>query len=255
MKKIFALVLVLSMICCMFVACESDPAVAAIKKADEALLNTPYAMTMKMDFSSSNAQLDEALSVMCVEVPVVVDGKNMAMDLNMSVEGVDVKADVVVYDMVMYYDMYMMGQSILFKCNMTDEQFAQFNESSNTQMPIGVEGFTNYTMEEKDGKQIITSGEVTDKGLEELNKMVNEAVASMGAGASYNEITYNVVLSDGKYESMAMNANYSVTVSGQTFDVSMSISAEFTYGDFDPVVKPENADAYTEVDYSDLMGG
>ncbi len=255
MKKIFSLMLVLSMICCMFVACENDPAVAAIKKADDALLKTPYAMTMKMDFSSTNPQLDEALSMMCVEVPTVVDGKNMSMELNMNVQGVAVKADVVVYDMVMYYDMYMMGQSMLFKCNMTDKQFAQFNESSNTQMPIGVDGFTKYTMEEKDGKQYITSGEVTDKGLEELNKMVNESVASMGASASYNEITYNVVLSDGKYESVAMDAKYSVTVSGQTFDVTMSISAEYTYGDFEPVVKPENADAYTEMDYEDLMGG
>ena len=255
MKKIFALVLVLSMICCMFVACENDPAVAAIKKADEALLKTPYAMTMKMDFSSSNKELDDVLSMMCVEVPTVVDGKNMSMNLNMNVQGYAVKAEVIVYDMVMYYDMYMMGQSMLFKCNMNDSQFKQFNESSNTQMPIGVDGFTKYTMEEKDGKQIISSGELTNKGLEEMNKMAADAVASMGAEASFSEIKYNVVLSDGKYESVSVDAKYSITMAGQTYDISMSIGAEYSYGDFASVVKPENADAYTEMDYEDLIGG
>lgn len=255
MKKILALVLVLAMISCMFVACENDPAVSAIKKADEALQKTPYAMTMKMDFSSSNPDIDKALSVMCVEVPTVVDGKNMSMELNMNVEGIAVKADVVVYDMIMYYNMSMMGQKMLFKCKMNDKQFEQFNQSSNTQMPIDVDSFAKFTMEEKDGKQIITSAEVTKKGLDELNKIANDAIASMGASASYDEITYNVVLKDGKYESVAMDAKYSVTVSGQTFDFSLSISAEYTYGDFDPVVKPENADAYTEMDYEDLMGG
>ena len=107
MKKFLALVLALVLVCGMLASCQSVDSI--LEQAEAALLTTPYTMTMKMAFSSDNKTVDQILSIMNVEIPVTVDGKNIAMDMELDIMGATAGVEAIVADMVMYYNIQVMS--------------------------------------------------------------------------------------------------------------------------------------------------
>ena len=251
MKKFFALVLVLALMCSTLAAC--DNAQTLLQKADAALEKAPYTMSMKMQFECDNAELNEIFSAMNMEIPVTVDGKNMSMDMSMDVMGNAAKIKVTVADMVMYYDMTVMGQNIKMKATMNEEQYQDFMDENNTDMMLNPADFGELTVENKDGKKYIACGKISDEGLKELNDMLEDALESLDGTATVSDVTYGVTLNDGKYESMDMSCVYAVTVSGETINVTFKLRAEFSYDNVAKVTAPADADTYQEANYDDLM--
>ena len=253
MKKILAFVMALAMMCGMLMSCD-ESAEALIEKADAALQEAPYTMTLKMNFECDNKEMSDILSMMNVEVPVTVDGKNIAMDMSMDVMGYEVNTDVKIVDAVMYYNMNMMGQNVKMKCTLTDTQYEEFMAKSNMQMPVSPENFAELKVEKKDGKKYIACGGITDDGLKLLNDVMKDALESTGGKAEVKDITYGITLADGKYESMDMSCTYAVTVAGETYNVSMTVGTDIAYGDVAEITVPSDADSYQEVNFSELMG-
>lgn len=254
MKKFLALVLVLVMLCGALTACGQD-AQTMLKKADEALQKTPYTMTMKMKFDTNDTELKEILSMMNMEIPVIVDGKNVSMDMSMDIMGVSADIKALVVDMVMYYDIAVMGQNVKMKAAMNDEQYKEFMAENNAGMAVDPEDFAKLTVEKKDGKSYIACGEITEEGLKELNKLMEKAVEAMGGKVTVDDISYGVTLSGGKYQAVDMTCTYSVTMGSKTVTVNFEMGAEFSYENVAKITAPADADKYQNVDYSDIMGG
>ncbi len=252
MKKVLVFVMALVLTCGMLVSC--DDAQTMIEKADAALAEAPYTMTMKMDFACDNEEINELFSMMNMEIPVTVDGKNLAMDMSMEASGYTTDIKVIVADMMMYYDIEMMNQSVKMKAAMDEEQYKKFMSDSNAEMTVNPEDFGTLTVESKDGKKYIACGEISEEGLKELNDMMEESLQSLGGEASVSDVTYGIVLNDGKYESMEMTCIYSVTVAGESCNVTFKMRAEFSYDDVAAITVPEDAEEYQEMDFDELMG-
>ena len=257
MKRIISIALMIAMLAmsvCAFASCEAVTAASAIKKADEALLKAPYTVTMSMNFESDNAEMNEIFDAMSMEIPVTVDGENVAMNLTTETMGMSIGLNMIIVDKVLYYDMDFLGQNMKMKATLTDEQYKEINEESNTQLPISSANFETLTLETVDGKQVITCTGITTEGTEALNKMMNESVGEMGAEAAISDLSFKITIADGKYETMALTVTYSMTVAGETYTVSMTMNAKYTYDNVKPVTVPADADSYEEVSYDDIMG-
>lgn len=252
MKKLLALVLALILVCGMLTAC-GDNAKSMLKKADAALQKAPYTMTVKMDFESDDAELDKIFSAVNMEIPVTVDGKNLAMDMNMGVSGNTVKAKITLVDMVMYFDMEAMGQRVKMKAAMDEDEYEEFMEESNTEMMVDPDDFGKLTVETKNGKKYIACGEISEEGLDELNEMMEDSLKATGGKATVSDVKYGVTLNDGKYESMELTCVYSVTVNGKTNNVTFKANMEYDYDDAAKVTVPADADTYKEADFDDIM--
>ena len=252
MKKILALVIALTLLCTVLVSC--DNAVAMVKKANEALEQAPYNVTLKMDFESDNKQINDILSTMNTEIPVSVDGKNIAMDMSLGVMGYTVDADIVIADMVMYCDVSLLGQNIKMKTDISEEQYDELMSENNVEMPINPTDFGELKVETKDGKKYIACGKISDEGLEELNGIMEKALESVDGEASVVDISYGVTLNDGKYEKMDLMCVYSVTVSGNTCTVTFNLDAQFSYDNVQSIAAPAGASSYTKVDINDFLG-
>jgi hypothetical protein len=90
MKKLIVLVMILALTCGLLSSCigGAEPtAEALVSNAEEVLAEAPYTLTMKMNFACDNEEVNEILSAMNMEIPVTVDGKNLAMDIEMSMMG------------------------------------------------------------------------------------------------------------------------------------------------------------------------
>ena len=254
MKKILVLVMALALICGMMVSCNN--AQSLLEKADAALEKEPYGITMKMSFECDNEELNQVLSLMNIEIPTTVDGKNIAMDMSMDMMGYTFGTKVIVADMVMYYDMELMGQNIKMKATMDEEQYQEFMAENNTQMMIKPEDFGELTVETKDGKKYIVCDGISEEALKALNGMVAENLVGEGIDgeATFVDVTYCVTLNNGKYESMDMICVYSLTVAGVSCNVTFNLSAAYSYDNIAEITAPADADEYEELSFGDLMG-
>ncbi len=258
MKKIISIALMIAMIAmsvCIFASCETVFAAAAIEKADKALAEGPYTVTMSMDFDSDHEQLSKVFDAMTVEFPITVDGDNLHMNMAVDImEGVSVGMNMTVVDKVLYCDTSLYGQSMKMKATLSEEEYKKFVEENSSEMPVSPDNFATLEMETVDGKQIITCSGITDDGITELNKVLTDSLTEMGADAAVGDISFVLTISDGKYESMALTASYSVTVAGETFAVSMTMNAKYTYGEVLAIVAPADADKYTEYKFDEILG-
>lgn len=258
MKKIVSTLLLIAMVAMSvfaFASCEPATAAEALSRADKALTETPYTVTMSMDFNTDNAELNAVFDTMSMEFPITVDGDNMAMDMSMALaEGMSAGIKMVVVDQVLYYDMSLFGQNVKMKATLNEEQYKEFMAESNAEMPIDPSNFATLTMEKVDGKHIITCSGITDEGLTEMNKLLSDSLTAMGADAAVGDLSFVITVNEDKYESMALTAAYSVTVEGQTYTVSMTMNAKYTYEEVAPITAPADADTYEEVSFEDLMG-
>ncbi|MBQ9151713.1 MAG: hypothetical protein IJX72_05635 [Clostridia bacterium] len=258
MKKIISIVLLIAMVAmsaCMFASCEALTAASAIEQADKALTEVPYTVTMSMDFECDDATLNQVFDAMSMEIPVTVDGDNMYMSMSMDImEGMSASVNMTVADKVLYYDMSLFGQNTKMKTTLNEEQYKEFTEENGSEMPIDSANFETLTLETVDGKQVITCTGITNEGLTAMNDLLAESLTSMGAEAAVGDLSFVLTIADGKYESMALTASYSVTVEGQTYNVAMTMNAKYTYENVQPITAPADADKYTEVSYDDILG-
>ena len=252
MKRILAVVIALVLMCGMLVSCENAEAI--LEKADAALLSAPYKVIMKFDFECDNEELNEVFSLMNMEVPVTVDGKNIAMDMSMDIAGTTASSKMIVADMVLYYNIEAMGQVMKMKTTLTDEQYEEFMDDSNTEMIIEPDDFSEFTIENKDGKKVIACGKISDEALEDLNELMDESLGVGVVDASVNELSYSITISDGKYDAIDMSCSYSVTSEGETYNVTLNLTAKYSYEGVERVTVPADADSYQEWNYTDIIG-
>ncbi len=253
MKKIISLLLLFALMCVTLVSC--DNAEKLLEKANAALLEEPYSMTMKMSFDCDNDEIDKILSMMEIELPMQVDGKNISMKMNMDVmDGYAVEADIRVVDKVMYYNMSILGEDLKVKSALTDAEYEDFLTESNTQMPVSPDDFANMTVEKKGDKSYIACAEISENALKELNNVLTEGLSVLGVDTEIKNVTYGLTLKDEKYEAMDMTCKYAVTVDGEVYEINFTASMNFEYGNFDKITAPAHAADYEEVSYDDFMG-
>ena len=257
MKKIISIALLIAMLAmsvCAFASCEAVTAASAIEKADKALTEAPYTMNLAMNFSSDNAEVNSMLEVMNMEIPMTIDGDNVAMSMAVETSGMKISLDMTILGSTLYYNMDFLGQSMKMKTTMTEEQYKDLMEDSNTEMPINATNFETLTLETVDGKQVITCTGITAEGIEALNEIMNESVSDMGAEAAIGDISFVITIADGKYETFDLKVTYAVTVEGETITSTLAMKATYGYQDVKPITAPADADTYEEVDYEDIMG-
>ena len=77
MKRFLSILLLLSLLVCAFASCDTLTAAAAIAKAEKALEEKPYTVTMSMDFDCEDKNLNTVFDALSLEFPVTVDGEKL----------------------------------------------------------------------------------------------------------------------------------------------------------------------------------
>ncbi len=255
MKKFTSVLLALMLVIGMFAftSCEKAPD-ALLEDAEKALEEKPYTMTMKMNFSSDNKEVNNVFKMMNMEMPFTIDGDNLAMDTSVEVMGETMQMKMTLVNKVLYYDVAFAGQSEKMKANLSDAQYKEFKGDQSAEMPVDYSQFSELTAEKKDGKTIIKCTGLTEEGRKALNDEMDASINGMGGSAELGDFTYTITLKDGKYESMDLSCSYTVSVEDESISVTMTMGADFEYEGVEPITVPEDAASYKSVDYDDLIG-
>lgn len=254
MKKLLSVLLLCAMLTCLFASCDLGNAARVIAKADQALQEAPYTVTMSMDFTCEDETLNQIFDALSMEIPVTVDGENLSMKMSTEVMGMTTAMEITVVDKVLYYNATILNQSMKMKASLSEEDYKAFIEDNNSEMPVDSASFETVTMETVDGKKVITCTGITNDGLTAMNQLLSDTLTALGAESTVSDLSFVMTVADGKYESMALTATYSVTVSGKTHTVSLSMNAKYSYENVSAIVAPSDADSYKDVSYGEIMG-
>ena len=282
MKKIVAILMIVAMMFTLLVSCDSAlkdedlddlPAEEEeenkkdkedskkkteelLQKADEVLAKTAYKVIMKTSFKAEDKNLDAALAANAMEIPIIIDGENISMDMSMPALGVD-RSTIVVVDKVLYMLVESNGNTVKYKCSLTQEQFEKFMAENNVTMPIEYKYFNEKKVKTDDDSKIISCSKLNQAGKDMLKERAKNLLQNMGNDSepAYDEIELELVVKDSKYVSQKIEMDYSITAQGQKFNVSSITSSRYDYSEEYKVVLPEDADTYTEVDYGILFPG
>ena len=254
MKRFLSVLLLLSMLTCVFASCDTLSATVAMAKAETALEDAPYTVTMSMDFDCEDATLNTVFDALTLEFPVTVDGENIHMDMSTEVMGFKAGVTMTVVDRVLYSNTSVLNQSVKVKATLSDEDYEEFVASNNTDMPVTAENFESLTLEVVDGKQVITCTGITSEGLTAMNDLLSESLTALGAEAAVGDLTMVATIADGRFEAMSLTATYTVTVKGESHAVSMTMNAKYAYEGVHPITAPADADSYKDVSYGEIIG-
>ena len=266
MKRFFALVLTIVLICCTFTSCDAvlakflppkeDDPLTLIEKADAALTEAPYIVTVKSDFESNHKNVHDKLAALNGEVPMTIDGENISINMSTKSSGYTLDMSVIVVDKVMYYSLTMLGQTAKVKVNLNDEQYKEYMETHKPGLTVGAEDFGELTVETKDGKKYISCNQLSKSGIKKINDVMEEGLesANVKADISFTGLSFTIVLADGKYESIEEIITYDLKIDGGSYTITLTSTAKLSYDDAEAVTVPADAKKYQTVDYDDLVG-
>lgn len=255
MRKICAVLLCAVMLMTVFTACETklDPEKLETKAAMK-LLEEPYVLTMKMSYASDNEELQEVYDQLSgVETKIYMDGTDFTMSMDLMGQSVSYTC----VDKVLYLEM--MGMKL--KGALTDEQIkdmtADMAGSSFTGMRSA--GFASCTVtEEDDGSVVISCLGFDDEASDLLDSLMGEMGSEEGAEVSVDteKVSYIAVIDpEGAYSELAVKVPMVMNIA-EYGDVSMEIAVEMTF-DYEggiEITAPADADQYTDMDMSEVVG-
>ena len=242
--KIAALFLGLMMLLSLFTACDMDDPKAMQANAALKLLEAPYIMTMKMNYSCDDEEINQVLQGLSSEseMSMNVDGKNFILQMKTYGQ----KVEYVFADNVLYIDM--MG--IKMKSEVGEEDIDEVIDISASNFDdLSVDAFSSV----KTNKRADGSVEISCKGFtSEANEMISSLLESLEAIGDTTKVEidkkkfeYVVVIGkDGRYESISMFLIINIDVDGDKLAVKYDASMTFNYEDAVKVNAPADADDY-----------
>lgn len=255
MKKIISIVLaVITLLSVLsLTSCEKKP-LDMLQEAAKVLNEVPYSMTLKISAETENSELQSVLNAVNVEMPITYDGNNLKMNMSMNLMEQPVDFTMSLVDKVLYYDMSMMGIPVKMKATLTEDEIAQFRSNSNTEMPINYTQFAKLEAKTDNGKTIITCSDINEEGKKAMNEQMFGYLEDLGSSAELNRLSYIITLKDGKYEAVDISCDYTISVEGINVVITSTMGATYSYDNIDAITAPADADSYTEVSFSDLLG-
>lgn len=248
-KKIIALLLVVLMSVFAFASCggggndDDKPKTAAevIADADAALESTAYQMTLSFDLTSDNEEANDAFQSMLGDMTMVnsVNGDDLKLDMSM----MGMTVGLVYVDGVVYLN----SGSEKVKFAATEEQLAEITSTTTMGVDISATDFNTLTLEEVDGKQVVTATDIKPEAEEKLDSMFG---MSLVEDVDISDLALVATVKDGKYESLVVSFSY--TTSGIT--VTANVTSAFTYNNV-AITAPADAATYTETTFDEIYGG
>jgi len=250
MKKFLALTLVLVMCVLSFASCTGAEDI--LQKADEALLDAPYKMTLKMKFDTDNEEIKAVFDAMNVEIPCIIDGNNMMIDVSMDILDKSVTNKMTVVGSTLYYNVSMADENIKMKAELSKDQYEKFMEENGASMPADYTDFDEIELKKEKDKITIKCQGLSDKALQDIKDVISSAAEEMGGKIDVENIQFTIVLKDEKYDSVALACTYKMVIGTQTYSIDMNIAASFDYDNISSVKAPADAADYQTVSFDDL---
>lgn len=254
MKRILSVLVMLGLVLSL-AACAGGKAPAeAIADAEEAMADSKYIFTATTAVSSDSTELNDALAVLNASegVPIMIDGDNMKLDVSMQGSSVIMT----VCDGILYYALSDGTNSAKMKYSVGSDEAQQIlPDDFEAEATFDVSDFDTVEVTEEGGRTTVSCSDVDLRRAEDdiedqIDELDLDTLLGEGTEVSCDDVSMTVVISDGRFESMAVSYSLSVVYGGETVAVEVTAAVEFDYETYFEISAPIDAE-----DYIDLTEG
>ena len=252
-----ALVLILSTL----TACSRTPE-ELVANADKALSKKPYTVEIEVDYYSANSTVSGIFEQLeRLDSNVYVDGKDIKAVSDLSINDGDTENRFLnvytVKDGVVYlYTEYHTGE---YKQEFKNKAVT---DEANTKLlmndifiigDISIADFSTVTLEKRDGENVIVCTGVSESRLISLEKALAKQMESTSEGIKADKVEMTIEIDGGKYDTITVKCDYTVTIQGVKYPVSMSVELEFDYDERFEITSPADAHEYSYVNIDQML--
>ena len=243
--KIISIALCIVLLLAMFAGCQKEnEAEVLLKKAGLQMLDKQFAMTMTMDYSCDDAELDAALSaVSASKIEMIVDGKNVKMDMTV----LDQKVTVLCVNEVVYMDMFGMKVKSFLEAEDYAEMFGEINEMAD----MDLEEFKSVEIiDNADGGKTVICHGFDDDLASALTENAGDLDEILNIEIKEDSAKVTIVLDkNGNFASISLDMTMVMLVLNRgdvTVDASLDYAFDYTKGE--KLSYPADADQYGTID-------
>ena len=258
MKRVISLLLLLSLCVCYLTSCgDHFAASTTMAKAEKELTNNSYTVKMDMEYSCDDLVFDVIFDAFVKEIPAVVNGKNIYIDMSAETMGTENGVVFTVVEDVLYTHSTYTEKPSKVKTLLKGDLLRDFMEDTRMVMPISFQDFESITMNTVNDKQVVTCAALNADGAARMMEMISDPLILLEATATLKSLTMIATIAYDKYETVSLNAVFLVTevAKGETHEVELTMTAHYNYVDVAAITPPADADSYTWVTYDAIMGG
>ena len=258
MKRVISLLLLLSLCVCYLTSCgDNFAATTTMAKAEKELTANSYTVNMDMAYSCDDVVLDVVFNAFVKEIPAVVNGKSIYIDMSAETMGTENGVVFTVVEDVLYTHSTYTEKPSKVKTLLKGDLLRDFMEDTRMVMPISFQDFESITMNTVNDKQVVTCAALNADGAARMMEMISDPLVLLEATATLKSLTMIATIAYDKYETVSLNAVFLVTevAKGETHEVELTMTAHYNYVDVAAITPPSDADSYTWVTYDAIMGG
>ena len=260
-SRIISVILAVVLILSTLTSCARTPE-ELVAKADKALDKKPYTVEIEVDYYSSNntvsgifEQLERLDSI------VYVDGKDIKAVSDLSINDGDTEnrflnVYTLIDGIVYLYTEYHTGaykQEFKNKAEIDEDNTHLLMNNIFIVGDISTADFSTVTLEKRDGENVIVCRGVSESRLIALEKAMANQMESTTEGIKAGNVEMFIEIDGGKYDTITVKCDYTVTIQGVKYPVSMSVELEFDYDERFVITSPADANEYSYVNIDQML--
>ncbi len=218
-----------------------------------------YVATIKVSYATEDEKLASAVSAMNnVVTTVTANGDDLKVSAVASLGGVTVNNEYVYIEDMLYYSITLgladKSATDYKKSAMTDTDRDALLSKVGPGASIGVKDFLKFDKVKEDNLTTYTCSNMTGESKDSLAKVFASKLSAIGATAIVNSASYTLKLVDDRNSASTLSCDLTVTMDGAEYQLTVNIECEYDYDADTSVSAPQNADKYTEVTLSEIIG-
>ena len=228
-----------------------------LSSANRKLSSSPYRVTTKISFASSDAECAAALyGLGGANFPMTVDGDAVMVSAKTTEHGVQMELTLRVIDGVLYYYAEAEGLIYRFFIKLSEQEKLELDEKYLSRPTISYSDFKHaeFVREGEDSEIICTdlSEAKRDAALGQI--LVSTASVRDFGSAELIDATMHFSLKDGKFRLVTTEYRFSLAIGGRQTEATMRVEQAYVYDGVPEVTVPSDLFIYDEVSYRDLFG-
>lgn len=266
-KKIITVILSIALVFSLLTSCNKNKAEnktleEVVKEADEARASDAYLLKVKVDYSAENedvAGIFEQLERVDINISFKDGSVKAVSDMSIDYGEGDTRfvTTYTAVDGVLYLDMsYSFGNAfdaIKNKASMKDDTLDLLLAKTSLVGGLKVSDFASTSMEQKNGKYVITCSDVSTEQIIALEKTLSSQLEGSSETVKATDVKMSVEVEDGKYDKLTVYCTYDVTISGDVYPVSMAVELDFDYLSYVEITAPQDVTEYSTVNAEDIL--
>ena len=254
LTKLMSLMLALAICFGCLTACNFG---AGNEQPDE-IDGSEYVAKVEIKFATNDDKLKSAVDAMNSSAEICAKDGNFYVVTSSGVNTTFAKREYTLIDGMLYCKTKLEVSGL----SVTETNRAEMNEENASKLISDVGAGASVGIEDFYVVDVVTYGDITsytcsdpfDEAKLSLASIISDDFSAIGATVSVTDVEYTLETVDDLPISSVLSCSYSITLGGETYEITMRLYTSYDYKTPVSIVLPENAEEFKTVSYDEIVG-